>query len=211
MSNRHTRKDITMSLVAYNQTGYSGASMSNRAVAAYECGEMPKSKWTKTKMLEVINAFCDSEDLIFTASTMKKDELFINFFSYSGWHHTSKFCNETEFYELDEDDLCSSEYVRPMTQDELNTRQKLADEHAAKVLIKNLVKEIKHQIERDFKNIYGYEMYSWKHLHQLAPELASIRITKKGKIIYEFLDGDRVCSVRYPEESSWRIEGMLRN
>ena len=37
-----------MSRVAYGQKGYSGASMSANARAAYEAGEMPRSKWTKT-------------------------------------------------------------------------------------------------------------------------------------------------------------------
>lgn len=36
-----------MSRVAYGQKGYIGASMSANARAAYEAGEMPRSKWTK--------------------------------------------------------------------------------------------------------------------------------------------------------------------
>lgn len=38
----------------YN-SGYSGFSMSNRAVEAYENGEKPISKWTKTAFFEELN------------------------------------------------------------------------------------------------------------------------------------------------------------
>lgn len=62
-------------------SGYVGWSMSRRAAAACEDGEMPKSKWTK------------------------KDELFHTFLYNSSWHHTSKFFNETDFYAIDEDAL----------------------------------------------------------------------------------------------------------
>lgn len=37
-----------MTQVAYGQKGYLGSSMSVRAVEAYEQGEMPISRWTKT-------------------------------------------------------------------------------------------------------------------------------------------------------------------
>lgn len=43
-----------MPLVKFGQKGYSGSSMSNRAVAAYEIGEMPKSKWSKTAILNAV-------------------------------------------------------------------------------------------------------------------------------------------------------------
>ena len=42
----------------YNMnSGYSGYSMSNRAVEAYESGEKPLSKWTKTEISKFINAY----------------------------------------------------------------------------------------------------------------------------------------------------------
>lgn len=48
-----------MSRVAYGQKGYSGASMSVNARAAYEAGEMPRSKWTKTAILGALRGYCD--------------------------------------------------------------------------------------------------------------------------------------------------------
>ncbi len=82
--------------------GYHGYSMSNRAVEAYEDGEMPESKWTKGALLSAIAYEFDKE-------TAKKFEKFPQWFLFkrlticSSWHHTSKFCNVTYFYELDTD------------------------------------------------------------------------------------------------------------
>lgn len=49
-----------MSRVAYGQKGYIGASMSANARAAYEAGEMPRSKWTKAAILGALRGYCDT-------------------------------------------------------------------------------------------------------------------------------------------------------
>ena len=54
-----------MSRVAYGQKGYSGASMSVNARAAYEAGEMLRSKWTKTAILGALRGYCDEMDLLY--------------------------------------------------------------------------------------------------------------------------------------------------
>lgn len=41
-----------MTQVVYGQKGYLGSSMSVRAAEAYEQGEMPISRWTKTSIHE---------------------------------------------------------------------------------------------------------------------------------------------------------------
>lgn len=82
-------------------SGYSGYSMSNRAVDAYEDGEMPLSKWTK-KM--IISEVVKHEH--FTEEELKKyhKNVLAEYFLFeSSWHHTSKFCNATDFYSIDED------------------------------------------------------------------------------------------------------------
>lgn len=79
----------------------SGYSMSNRAVDAYEDGEMPFSKWTK-KM--IISEVVEHEH--FTEEELKKyhKNVLAEYFLFeSSWHHTSKFCNATDFYSIDED------------------------------------------------------------------------------------------------------------
>ena len=81
-------------------SGYSGYSMSNRAVDAYEDGEMPLSKWTK-KM--IISEVVEHEH--FTEEELKKypKNVLAEYFLFeSSWHHTSSYCNKTYFYSIDE-------------------------------------------------------------------------------------------------------------
>lgn len=79
--------------------GYHNYSMSNNAVAAYESGEMPLSKWTKAAILEACG---DKAEMLkpLTAAELKAELLI-----YSSWHHTSNHYNRTEFYMVDEEKL----------------------------------------------------------------------------------------------------------
>lgn len=80
--------------------GYIGNKMSERAYEAYESGEKPLSKWTKT---EIINTVLDYR-YDFEYDELKKyskDALKV-FLTYSSWHHTGSYFNETSFYSLDE-------------------------------------------------------------------------------------------------------------
>lgn len=99
-----------MGRVRYDQAGYIGCSMSERAAMAYRDGEKPKSKWTKRAMLEAIEGYCWLFDMPYGGefSAMKKDELFERFFEWKSWHHTGKYANETDFYGLDEEALCKA-------------------------------------------------------------------------------------------------------
>jgi hypothetical protein len=97
-----------MSKVTYGQRGYVGSSMSQNAALAYASGEMPKSKWTKRRMLEEIRSYCEmfGVKIADDVPDMKKDELFERFFEWKGWHHVGKYANEVDFYGLDEDAVC---------------------------------------------------------------------------------------------------------
>lgn len=82
--------------------GYNGWSMSNNAVAAYEDGEKPLSKWTKANIFDTIK---DTE-IELKCSIEKLRRLPIKVLKevclrYSLWHHTSNHYNKTEFYSLD--------------------------------------------------------------------------------------------------------------
>jgi hypothetical protein len=84
--------------------GYNGFSMSNNAVAAYEDGEKPLSKWTKTDIFDAINEQevelkCSIEKLKKLPAKVLKEICLI----YSSWHHTSNHYNKTDFYSLDID------------------------------------------------------------------------------------------------------------
>lgn len=54
-----------MGAVSYGQAGYAGTSMSVRARAAYESGEMPMSKWTRGAIISAIKDYCDDFDLAY--------------------------------------------------------------------------------------------------------------------------------------------------
>lgn len=83
-------------------SGYNGFSMSSRAVEAYENGEKPLSKWRKIEIIEEVKEL----DIKFNIELLKKcklDTLKDYFLKMSSWHHTSRYCNSTDFYSLDVD------------------------------------------------------------------------------------------------------------
>lgn len=84
--------------------GYNGFSMSNNAVAAYEDGEKPLSKWTKADIFDAIN----KQEVELKCSIEKLKKLPVKVLkevclTYSSWHHTSNHYNKTDFYSLDVD------------------------------------------------------------------------------------------------------------
>lgn len=86
-------------------SGYYNYSMSNNAVAAYEAGEKPSSKWAKKVILNEIMEICDDAEKIGIIKKLNVNELKEYFLIPSSWHHTSKFYNKTYFYALDTDFL----------------------------------------------------------------------------------------------------------
>ncbi len=89
--------------VSYGQSGYVGSSMSCRAQDSYNQGAMPKSKWTKEEIIKAVLA-ADSQNKWTRENLSKfpKNVLFSCFIVDCGWHHTSKFANETDFYCVDD-------------------------------------------------------------------------------------------------------------
>ena len=84
--------------------GYNGFSMSNNAVAAYEDGEKPLSKWTKADIFEIIED--EDREINLKCSISKLRKLPVKILkdvclTYSSWHHTSNHYNKTDFYSLD--------------------------------------------------------------------------------------------------------------
>ena len=90
--------------------GYSGYSMSNNAVAAYDNGEKPLSKWKKADILEAVKTQevelkCSPSKLQKLPAVLLKEICLC----YSSWHHTSSHYNETKFYML------NAEYLETLT------------------------------------------------------------------------------------------------
>lgn len=116
-------------MVIYNQRGYVGASMSIRAAEAYENGEKPASKWTKQAMLDRLETTLDEgvttidykddtdngDTHRFTKPeraalasmwrSLPKKALFASWMRISSWHHTSRYANRTDFYDVDTDQM----------------------------------------------------------------------------------------------------------
>lgn len=94
-----------MGAVSYGQSGYVGTSMSVRAKAAYESGEMPMSKWTRGAIISAIKDWCADFDLAYNPEieTMSRAKLAEAYLEYKSWHHTGRFARETEFFGLNED------------------------------------------------------------------------------------------------------------
>jgi len=116
--------------------GYVGYSMSKRAAAAYENNERPRTKWTKKELLKSIESICEAEryEVPEVLYTFKKEELASRFLSYAGWHHTSKYGNETDFFGIDEEkvaEFCdpASFYAKKAEEKE----EEEADRHAQRV------------------------------------------------------------------------------
>lgn len=96
--------------------GYSGWSMSNNAVAAYEDGEKPLSKWTKTDIFDAmseqeIELKCSMENLRKLPAKILKEVCLTR----SSWHHTSSHYNKTDFYSLD------INYIEKLTNEKIET------------------------------------------------------------------------------------------
>jgi hypothetical protein len=85
--------------------GYFFYSMSNNALDAYRRGEKPMSKWTKKAILQRLEEQFEvkEEHLTFFRSlslSCLRKKLLVE----CGWHHTSKYFNITEFYDVDYDE-----------------------------------------------------------------------------------------------------------
>nr|DAR37482.1 MAG TPA: hypothetical protein [Caudoviricetes sp.] len=87
--------------------GYYGYSMSNNAVAAYEDGEKPFSKWTKRDIIAALEELVHdgevSEETLNIARRMPAASLKNKTLRQTSWHHTSMHYNETDFYSVDDE------------------------------------------------------------------------------------------------------------
>jgi hypothetical protein len=97
--------------------GYKGYSMSNNAVAAYDSGEMPKSKWTKKAILEQLKIDGISKEKIEQLNKVDAQTLKDKMLYRSSKHHTSNHYNFTEFFSVSTsaaEDFNFNGYEKPM-------------------------------------------------------------------------------------------------
>lgn len=102
--------------------GYDGYSMSNNAREAYESGEMPISKWTKSAIVDAVTEINPEAAALIEKVNLKtlKD----NLLEKTSWHHTSKMYNATDFYSVNE------EAVENLTADKVKSWATRADTKA---------------------------------------------------------------------------------
>lgn len=151
-----------MTQVVYGQKGYLDSSMSVRAAEAYEQGEMPISRWTKTAIIHAVKDYCFDFDLAYDPDIEKKTkaELAKEFLEYKSWHHSSRTAREVEFFGLNEDAVCRS--FEQMSEEQIIERDRqMADERAALEArlqsMQSREKEFEKKFECDPSSVLAYE------------------------------------------------------
>lgn len=128
-------------------SGYVGYSMSIRAKNAYDDGEMPISKWTKSAILEAVKEYYGKEkaDLLrkYPVKFLKSAILYN-----SSWHHTSAKFNKTNFYSI-------NDYL---FEDEVENVKKELEEKYSEFLEKAKEEDVKEE-EKERKVIIQYALW----------------------------------------------------
>ena len=196
-----------MSRVAYGQKGYSGASMSVNARAAYEAGEMPRSKWTKAAILGALRGYCDEMDLLYdpAVESETKAALFDRFIAYSSWHHTGAYARETEFFALDEAAVVGA--FRELGPEEAAERDRIRAQAAARV---QEAERHRREAECLFEYRFSCSPYSAMAYEAFHPELCERRVSKRRKqelVVYR-LAASRRAMRRCPSRRTMRTAAM---
>lgn len=167
-----------MTQVVYGQKGYLGSSMSVRAAEAYEQGEMPISRWTKTAIIQAVKDYCFDFDLAYDPDIEKKTkaELAKEFLEYKSWHHSSRTAREVEFFGLNEDAVCRS--FEQMSEEQIIERDRqMADERAA--LEARL--QFMNAREKEFEQKFGCNPSSVLAYEAVHPEMCTRFIARRKK------------------------------
>lgn len=177
-----------MGAVSYGQGGYVGASMSVRAKAAYELGEMPMSKWTRGAIISAIKDYCADFDLAYNPDieSMSRAELAEAYLEYKSWHHTGRFARETEFFGLNEDAVCADfpEMTPEQIAERNDTMATLKTAEAEQV-------QFRREREAAFSERFGCNASSVLAYEAFHPERCTRFLSKRGKremIGYELPD-----------------------
>lgn len=182
--------------------GYNGYSMSNNAVAAYNNGEMPLSKWTKTAILETIFDNREiSEEKADLLRKMTAKELKGAFLRQSSWHHTSKFYNCTNFYSLDFEkieEISAKEIKNIISNRQKKVRRSVEEIQAEKdeKAARKAEKEAKEEKERLFKYQQKYKTLSG------FMRSNSVNLDELRKIRFE-----RIAEKREQLRRNWEKQG----
>lgn len=190
-------------------SGYSGWSMSKRAETAYANSYKPISKWTKAAIIEAVYEYANDElldhpsEYAEAAKKLTLRELKDCFIEYKEWHHTSKFCNATDFYGLNEDifeDYSLEDFKRAA---ELKSWEKMRAEKIEKEYEKATatLDKVKKSIEqKDFVEYAEYRIVCTKCGHVIY--LKNNNFEKFDPFKYKVISG---------EYWVWESYGHVRN
>lgn len=148
-------------------SGYVGYSMSNRACKAYENGEKPFSKWTKADILSALKTIY-GEEMHEKAKRLSVDTLKAVALEKTAFHHTSIYCNKTDFYAVREN-LSSSDLEISENREK---KEKVPEKYA---LIKYIWRE--NRGTRNYPKMYTYSRY---YIALVSDKSACI-LSKKGE------------------------------
>lgn len=167
-----------MTQVVYGQKGYLGSSMSVRAAEAYEQGEMPISRWTKTAIIQAVKDYCFDFDLAYDPDIENntKAELVKEFLEYKSWHHSSRTAREVEFFGLNEDAVCRS--FEQMSQEQVieRDRQMAAEQAAQEARL-----QFMNAREKEFEQKFGCNPSSVLAYETVHPEMCTRFIARRKK------------------------------
>ena len=167
-----------MTQVVYGQKGYLGSSMSVRAAEAYEQGEMPISRWTKTAIIQAVKDYCFDFDLAYDPDIEKKTkaELAKEFLEYKSWHHSSRTAREVEFFGLNEDAVCRS--FEQMSEEQIieRDRQMAAEQAAQEARL-----QFMNAREKEFEQKFGCNPSSVLAYEAVHPEMCTRFIARRKK------------------------------
>lgn len=117
--------------------GYIGNKMSERAYEAYESGEKPLSKWTKTAIINTVLDY--RNDFEYDELNKYSKDVLRSFLTYSSWHHTGSYFNETTFYSLDESFIENEkDYILKVLDEKAKELKKKKKKKRFKNVMKNL-------------------------------------------------------------------------
>lgn len=83
--------------------GYYNYKMSYNAIAAYEDGEKPRSKWAKGDIINALQGEGIEPEKIKLLQAARVEDLRRVCLVCSSWHHTSSYYNKTDFYSINID------------------------------------------------------------------------------------------------------------
>lgn len=198
-----------MGAVSYGQGGYVGASMSVRAKAAYDSGEMPMSKWTRGAIISAIKDYCADFDLAYNPEieTMSRAKLAEVYLEYKSWHHTGRFARETEFFGLNEDAVCAD--FPELTPDQIAERDEKAAEVQASASEQSSFMKAR---ENAFAERFGCNASSVLAYEALHPERCTRFLSKRGKReIIEYELPDKAADLGMKPEQTCPVELAARS